>query len=180
MKISLGNEETVREGFSIREDGVLLLRCKISYTRFDGAQKYNTLYETIASNCEKWARNVLSVRAREEYLASTDPQKRFRFGYYEYTLSSYPSGERDGVLCVVSEVCLSRRGEGIAEISRSSQLWREKDLALMPDRLILPRASRRKLWRSVKKRRPIGLLLRGVDVYAFGARGSEFWEERII
>lgn len=176
MIISLGKELTLKERFCIREDGAPIVRCAVSYTEFEGAEKYNALYAKISSNCSRWAREVLAKRARAEYLADPDEEKRFHFRCYEYSFSSYVSGENDEVLCVINDACLSRRGEGRRiELCRSSQLWRRRDLALLPDVYVLPKSKRR----YFAKLRATGIFLRGAVIYAFGGGASDYWEERL-
>ena len=180
MNISCGNEELVKRQFCVREEGALLLRCVSSYTKFEGAEKYNTLYEMMSKNCERWAEKVLGERIRQEYLSSDDEQKRFRFVCYEYSFSSYIAGEDADKLCVISDARLTRRGSrGALEFQRTSQLWRKSDLALMPDSFILPKKKSREL-KNMLKRKPTGFFLRGGEVFAFGNSSPEYWEEKLI
>ena len=179
MNVSYGNEEFIKKQFCVREGGTLLLRCKSSYTRFEGAEKYNTLYEMMSQNCERWAQNVLGERIRQEFVASDDEQKKFRFGSYEYSFSSYIGGEDSEKLCVISDASLTRRGQREPiEFRRSSQLWRKSDLALMPDAALLPKKKSREL-KNTLKRKPTGFFMRGGDVFAFGGSSPYYWEEKV-
>ena len=180
MNISFGNEDFVKKSLCFREEGALLLRFNSSYTVFSGAEKYNTLYEMMSSNCEEWVSSVLVERVRREFLASDDLYKKFRFPAYEYSFSSYIAGEDADKLCVITDVSLSRRGSPAPiEFKRSSQLWRKSDLAIMPDSFLLPRKRTPHL-KALLKRKPTGFFLRQSSVFAFGSLPSGYWEERLV
>lgn len=180
MNISCGNEISVKKHFTIREEGTLLLRCKCSYTTFPDAKKYNTLYEMMWQNCERWATQVLGEKIRREFLDSNDSMKRFHFPCYEYSFSSYISGENADMLCVITDATLLRRGQkSPVEFRRTSQLWRKSDLALLPDSTLLPKKKSRDT-KALLKKHPVGFFLRDNDLFAFGGVSDLYWEEKLV
>lgn len=180
MNISYGNEISVKKQFTVREEGTLLLRCKCSYTTFTDAKKFNTLYEMMWQNCERWAIRVLGESIRREFLDSDDPMKRFHFPFYEYSFFSYISGEDKEKLCVITDATLSRRGQrSPVEFRRCSQLWRKSDLALLPDSTLLPKKKSRDT-KALLKKRPVGFFLRNDSVFAFGGTSDVYWEEKLV
>lgn len=126
--------ERIKRRFSVREDGVLLVRCSVSYERIDGADGYNSFCEELIGNCEKWARETLGERARAEYNACEDGQKRFRFCGYEYALSCQITEEDEQAFSVMIEASLSRKGKKDSNTARYLRRWRKSDLSLLPEK----------------------------------------------
>lgn len=126
--------ERVKRKFSVREEGVLLVRCSVSYDRFADADGYNSFCERLIVNCESWARKTLGEQARAEYLASEVNEKRFRFCGYEYFLSFHILDEDESSFCVRVEARLARKGARETDSAQYVLRWRKSDLSLLPER----------------------------------------------
>ena len=126
--------ERIKRRFSVREEGVLLVRCSVSYDRIDGADGYNSFCEELIANCEKWARETLGEQVRAEYNACEDKEKRFRFCGYEYSLCCQITEEDEQAFSVIIEASLWRKGNKSSNTARYLRRWRKSDLSLIPEK----------------------------------------------
>ena len=87
-------------------NGVPLLRCELSYPTVSVCESF---FEEICEKCMLWAKEKLYPKIAEEYVADTDPKKRFTFGY-EYRVVIMAEDSLEGYLCCHFSSCVKKRG----------------------------------------------------------------------
>lgn len=102
----------IRERRAFRESGVTVLTVDISLPSPGGAA--DGLYKRLAQKYIRAIEELLAPEACREFRKSSDEKKRFRFRPYSFEVCCEYT-EKDGVLTVIREERLSRRGRVISQ-----------------------------------------------------------------
>ena len=102
----------IREKRAFRENGVCVLTVDISLPLPDGAA--GELYKKLVRQYMCAAEGQLAPEACREFRESSDDKKRFRFRPYAFEVS-YEYREAEGVMTVIRQERLSRRGRTVSQ-----------------------------------------------------------------
>ena len=164
-------EQIVRSD-CLSAEGVELVRYRIEFPRW-GTDAASAFYESVADRACDFCRGALLEQARDEYLASSDPKKRFHFPTLSYLLTCHLTYADGDLLSVRLEMLLRRRGiRSPIATYRDGQVWQTDDLGtvwlLPPEQAVLllgerslSRRERRKAMGIWVEERRLVLLERG-------------------
>ncbi len=154
--VSLGN--------TARVSGVTVFSYRISIPSWEEKTKMTEFYQKISLEAEEFCQSKLIPLAEGDFSASEDPNKRFRYAPFFYTLSGRVTGEKEGILSVLLEAKWGRRGEKeLLGQGFDAHTWEWQEENLLPPAHVTRRLSLQRIRRK-DRRRCRGVFLDGETI----------------